>query len=1016
MRSVYLVCVVFLWSIYANGQTSDIIQINYLGQEHGLLQLNTKALALDDMGYLWVGTEDGLHRFNGHEFKSYISNPKDQSSLSDDHIRGLLSVKDTLWIATNSKGIQGYIRSKNQFFSLLTEQDHPDLNNTYKAFQLTEKLLLFSAKNHFILFDRRLKTHTIINLSNLSIENRVEDVLVLDRKRAWLATKETGILELNLEDYTTSHVPDFERKDVSSFVDTKDEIYIGSAQGIQVYNKATSRFSDTKIKTTVDGFHKISDSQFYVLTPKGMFKYNAVTDSYNSVIFDNVNENKHYELVDFTEVIEDNYGNMWFGTEGEGVFHYNKFQKKFDSFKVNLKDLYGDERISVFPIQKENDSTLWLGTYAGTVSYNLKTGASKLYNTGKGGITYDFCKDKNGTLWAGGITDGLMKYDAITDRFKQWKHTASENSLTDNEVLNIIPVSKEKLWVCTWSGGINEFDIATETFTKLAFNGTQIDRARTSIIDSKNHIWLGTDNGLYEIESKKIIRHITETAKGDLQLTNNRIFSISEDHKGNLWVGTASGLTYINTKTQTSTLYYKQKGFPNDFVYGIVTDANHKVWMSTNFGLSVFNPIDKSFTNYTKEDGLQDNEFNGKSFFKDDQGILYFGGIDGFNIINTNQIIDNPYLPNVSLESVELFNQPIENNEMFKDTLIFKSKENVLTFNFSAIHYLNPNKCLYQYKLEDFDDNWSPVSKKNNVTYTNLNPGHYTLKIKASNDVGKWNPKLKTVHLIIVPPWYLKPEFKVLFIGVFLLSGILFYLFKTSKLKRDKLKLEGVIATRTRDLMVKNAELNASHSVMVEQNNNIEFLMKELNHRVKNNLQIISSLLNMQANNIEEEEVKDILNIAKNRILTIAYIQNDLASKDEPTDIPVFLKDFSRKILGLLSDSQTQKFKLIFILEPHCLCQLNTTLLGLILNELITNTYKYAFKTYSPDHLLRISCSKTDCKLKIVIEDNGIGYDSNEIRENSLGLDLVKTMVHQLNGTITVTSNNGVKNVILIPC
>ncbi|MDW5287702.1 two-component regulator propeller domain-containing protein [Formosa sp. PL04] len=1015
MRTEYVVFLILLWIGKANGQTSETLQINYLGQDHGLLQLNSKALALDDMGYLWVGTEDGLHRFNGYEFKNYVSNPNDSTTIADDHIRGLLSVKDTLWIATNSKGIQGYKRSSNTFFPLLPKNDNNDLNNAYKVFGLNNRLLLFSVKNHFIIFDRILKTYKIINLPNESTENRVEDILVFNTNLIWLATKESGILQLNLDDYSISILPYFEGKHVTCFIDSKDQIYIGSEHGVKVFNKTTGCISDTAILTTVNGFYKINNFEYYVMSKNGMLRYNSITDNFKTVVFNNIKDNKRYTSVDFTQVLDDTHGNVWFGTEGEGVFHYNKFQNKFETFRVEIPELYGNQRISVFPIQKGNDSILWLGTYAGTVKYELNTKKYNLYETGKGGITYDFCKDENGTLWAGGISDGLMKYDAVKDRFKQWKHSNAKNSLSDNEVLKIIPISKDKLWVCTWSGGINEFDIASETFSPVLFDGEQIDRARSAIIDSNNNIWLGTDNGLYEIQSNKIIHHFTEDVNNHLRLSNNRIFAISEDNQGHLWVGTSSGLTFINTKTQTSELYFKQKGFPNDFVYGLIIDNNNKVWMSTNFGLSVFNPEDKSFKNYTKEDGLQDNEFNGKSFFKDENGLLYFGGINGFNIINPDKVVDNPYLPKVYLESVELFNQPIERNEMFKDTLVFKSKENVLSFNFSAINHLNPKKCLYQYKLENFDEEWSPVTKKNNVTYTNLNPGNYTLKIKASNDVGQWNPSFKTVELIIIPPWYLEPWFKVFAVCLFLISGILYYKLKTSMLKRDKLKLADLVNSRTQDLILKNAELNSSNAVMVDQKNNIEFLMKELNHRVKNNLQIISSLLNMQAKNAEAQEVKDILNIAKNRILTISYIQKDLATKEGPIDVSIFLEDFSQKILRLLSDQKTQKFKLIFQLEPGILYDVNTTLLGLILNELITNTYKYAFKTYSLDHVLKISCSLSEKQLIIIIADNGVGYAVSEIKDNSLGLDLVKTMVNQLNGTIEVSSNNGVENIIKLP-
>lgn len=1018
MKNIKLICFVLLCCSFSYSQTTEVIQINYLGQEHGLLQLNTKALALDDMGYLWVGTEDGLHRFNGYEFKSYIANPKDSISIPDDHIRGLFSVNDTLWIATNSKGIVGYKRSENRFFTFRPKsKNQDDFNVAYKILPFNTKHVLFSVKNNFVLFNRDDKSHRIYHLPEKYAENKVEDVISVGFNRYWLATSQSGLLEFNFQTHEFRQHETFKPETISCFINSKDQVYIGTNHGVYIYNKLQQTFIKSSINHDVTGGYKLNEFEYLISTTKGILKYNSVTNLYQPVVFKNSKENKHYAAVSLTEFLGDDNGNVWFGTEGEGLFHYNKFQNKFKSHSIHFPELYEDQRISIFPIYRENDSLLWLGTYAGTVKYNVLNNSYALYEKGKKGITYTFCKDATGNLWAGGITDGLMKYVDSTDSFRQWLHRENEaNSLPDNEVLEIIPVSNDKLWVCTWAGGITEFDTKKETFTPVLLNNKQINRARTSLIDSNHNIWIGTDQGLYKITSANKVHHYTTNSDTNINLTNDRVFSLAEDCNGNIWIGTSSGLTFLDSSTQQTELFFKQKGFPNDFVYGLLLDDNENVWMSTNYGLSVFNPITRTFKNYTADDGLQDNEFNGKSFYKDDEGQLYFGGINGFNIINPKKIIDNPHLPNIYIESVELFNKPIALNEMFKDTLVFKSRENVLTFNFSALNYLNPAKCSYQYKLDNFDDQWSPVTKKNNVTYTNLNPGDYTLKIKASNDVGEWNPNIKSLHLIIVPPWYQTSWFKILVGMLLVLSGVWFFRFKTSKLKRDKLKLERLVASRTKDLIEKNNELKRSNITTKTQKENIEFLMKELNHRVKNNLQIISSLLSMQAQNVSDKALKDTLNIAKNRILTISYIQNDLNAQEGKIDISKFLEEFSLQVVALLSDEQSVKFKVKFNIEPNCICDLNTTLLGLIVNELITNTYKYAFTTFSESNVLEVACAKHDSSLLVSISDNGKGYQANQVRPNALGLELVRVMANQMNAELKTTLQNGVKNTIIIQC
>ena len=241
-------------------------------------------------------------------------------------------------------------------------------------------------------------------------------------------------------------------------------------------------------------------------------------------------------------------------------------------------------------------------------------------------------------------------------------------------------------------------------------------------------------------------------------------FNIKEDYEGNIWIGTNAGLTKLDPITNNTTFYYKQKGLPNDFIYSILISRNNNIWVSTNFGLSVLNTKTNTFKNYTVNDGLQNNEFNGKAGYEDETGNFYFGGISGTNIFDPDNIIENPFIPETYIESVELFNKPLLENVLFKDDLEFKSNQNVLTFNFSAINYLNPEKCNYTYIMEGFDSDWRPITKNRSATYTNLDPGKYIFKVKASNDLGIWNEVPKALSITIIPPWYNTQSFKIAFI------------------------------------------------------------------------------------------------------------------------------------------------------------------------------------------------------------------------------------------------------------
>lgn len=996
-------------------QETDVIQVNRLGQETGLLQLNAQALTQDHLGYLWVGTEDGLHRFNGYTFKPYVAHANDSTSISDDHIRGLLAVNDTLWIASNSKGILGYKLSENRFFKLFQNNENKDLGISYKILKVNPKFLLFSTNNHFILFNRETKKSEIFQLPKTKKENFVSDIIEISKNTYWLATTASGILEFDLSTKKVASLKNFPEISVSSFLKDKNIIYIGSEKGLQLYQFKERKLSDVLLNVTVKSFFRKNKEEFYIASSQGTFLFNIESGTSTKIVFQD-RQSKVYKTVRVEQFEKDDKGNLWIGTAGEGVFHKNAYQTKFTSVKIELPFKNDDQHISVFPFYKRNDSILWMGTTKGTLQYNLNTKNLKQYKSGNKGITYCFAEDENGTLWAGSIYDGLMRYNPKTDTFSQWLTSTHKNSLPDNEVLTIIPMEANKLWLCTWAGGISEFDTETETFSPVLINNKPLNRVRVYLKDSKNNLWLGTDQGLYKTSRDKKAEVFTENSTESNPLTNDRIFALKEDKNGNIWIGTSSGLTKLNPKTNKTTLFYKQKGFVNDFIYTLLIDDKDCIWMSTNYGLSVLNTKNNTFRNYTKEDGLQDNEFNGKAGFQDNNGNFFFGGINGFNMFSPENIHDNPHLPKVYVESVELFNKPINRNELFKDSLRFKSSENVLTFNFAALNYLNPEKVSYQYKLENFDKQWSPPSGKRSVTYTNLNPGKYRLKIKVSNDAGVWSDTIHTMNLVIIPPWYKTSIFKVLAILFLLFLVIGFYLYKTRKLKRDKQKLENLVHERTQDLINRNQELKTSNKITVQQRDNIEFLMKELSHRVKNNLQIVSSLLNIQTNSIKDNHSKEILTIAKNRILAISYVQAELSSKTDEVDIGEFIQNFTEKVMQTLTDEGSAKFELKFDIQKSIICNMNITLLGLILNELITNTFKYAFKEYSPENFLSISCKQTKEAVILQITDNGSGYTKENIRQDSLGLDMITEMAYQLNGTLVTESSNGVMNTIEIPC
>jgi ligand-binding sensor domain-containing protein/two-component sensor histidine kinase len=998
------------------GQTvssTEILTCNQIGQESGLLQLNVKSLVLDEMEYLWVGTEDGLHRFNGYEFTSYLHNPKDTNSIDDDHIRSLYFSSDTLWLATNTSGILGFDLAGNRFFHPLSTATNSEFNTGYKVISLNNNTLLFSVKNNLIIYDKNTGNTEVFPLEQPIKESFVTDVCHLNDTISWLASSASGIIELNKSNNQLSKKEFLKTKTINCLLKSQNEIFVGTEQGLMRFDLESKKLKQSVLTFPVNCFFAESNERFYIGTDVGLFLYDVKNKVFTPFRLQ-TGEARFNEKIDINQIIGDKKGNIWIGTEGDGIFHYNSFRKKFNTINLKLKEYPYTHNISTFQFLKDNDSSLWLGTKLGIVKYNFINHDFNLYSSTNQILIYTLVEDLNGTIWAGGFTSGLLKYNSKQDEFVK---ISGISSLPDNDVIEIIPINKNTLWVCTWSGGIHRYDIEKKEFEELLINRKRLNRVRTSLIDSSGNIWLGTDEGAFRVTpSGEMLEHLSASTSGK-QLSGERVFNIKEDKNGNVWFGTNVGLTKLDIGQNKTFLYYQQKGLPNDFIYSVLIDENtNDIWVGTNFGLSVLNTETYTFRNFTVSDGLQNNEFNGKAAYCDESGNFYFGGMAGINIFNPGEIRINPFLPKVYIESVDLFNTPINKNELYNDTLVFKSRENVLTFNFAALNYLNPEKVSYQFKMEGFDEEWRPVTKNRNTTYTNLNPGEYSFIVKATNDAGIWSNETDSMVLVVVPPWYLSTYFKIALILIFLVSGYVFYFFQTQKLKKDKLKLEVLVAQRTKDVLQKNEELKQAFLEAEEQRDNINFLMKELRHRVKNNLQIISSLLNIQANTMQNAKAIDALRMAKNRILTLSHIENKISADKDFVQIDKFIRELSDNILLALTDIEKLKFRVVYQLTDTLVNSKKFMLIGLILNELITNTAKHAFNNFNNENELRIECFTVHERLRLIVSDNGLGYNEKDRhKSNSIGIDLINDMVLQLNGTIKTESKNGTKNFIDIP-
>ncbi len=988
---IYIFIILYSIIQHTYAETIDVLTIS---KNYGLSESVVNAIDFDDNGYLWIGTDNGLNRFNGYEMKVFKSSLN--NNLKDDQIKDLYFCNDTLWFATQTHSLCAYVLSQDKFIDFsnyLNFKENPLVKYSYFVYPLSSDLLIIGTAQGVILFNKKDYTNHIFRIPNFSDNDFVRSIIKLDENKYLVGTNFSGVFFFDLNDKNSGfeklnllkgyHIKTFYRFSPS-------QILIGTSKGIFLYNQEDNTV--TQILNPIDNQDPIMSINRWNNDKLLIGGIRNAYFLYNNFKWTKVNFIDHSgkKLDTFiSNFKKDKYGGYWIGTQsGEGIFYYHPHQRRFTPYRIDTGDSK-NQLISIFNFLREGNY-LWLAAELGITRYKIGTNEYKYYRTS--GLMYSLAKDSCNNIWAGGIGIGLLKYNRKKDKFEKFALPVK-----DRDVIKLTVVNKDSIWIHTRSSGIYSLNIHNNGVNQIKIDNKIIRRSRSGYIDSSNNRWIGTEDGLYKIK---------ESGNTDFySFFNNRIFSIAEDPDKNIWVGTAKGLNKIDCKTNKIKLYTEQLGLPNDFIYGIESDKKGNIWVSTNYGVSKLNKETDSFNNFTEEDGMQNNEFNGKAYYKDSLGYIYFGGMNGFNIFNPDSVFINKNVGKTFVEDVKLFGKSMNLNTIYADSLIFSYKQNVLTFKYSSLNYLWVQKNRFQYKMVGFDKKWRPVTNERSTTYTNLDPGTYTFKVKSCNNDKIWGEPA-SLTITIKSPWYRNKLFYAATLSIIILMSMGILLLINHRQHVINRRLAEMVTERTQELTKSNESLNNSLLVTQQQKENITFLMRELNHRVKNHLQLITSLIDLQDSSITDVFAKEKLRSLQSKVFTISKIHNFLKYNDEKSEL--YIDEF---LIGLSKDlvdfsSKQISLNLNFISVPFPVSRL--TYLGLILNELLSNTLKYAFDENKTDRRINISLRKEDKLLKLVYQDNGKGFNQQRINNNNhIGLNLIKTLVRGLKGSYKIESDKG---------
>jgi len=852
---------------------TQIHQLNFkrIGTKEGLSDTDVLCSMQDSRGFIWIGTENGLNRYDGHQFRKFFNDPSDSRSLSNNYVTHILEdSKGRIWVATWGGGLNFFDRESNQFKHAFHDTGNTNSISSNNISKIAEdksgRIWLATSDGVTLVNAETQKYRRFTHLSNdtTSIsDNSVTSVYCDSQGTIWLGTQNGALNRFVSSDSTFvryTSVSEMSRsnqgnKIFSIFEDKSHRLWVGTAlNGISLFDQKTGKFQSFKDLTKSD---------------------------------DLVRSNIQC-------ISEDDNANLWIGTENNGLYLYNYDLKKFTRFLNDEIDDRSISSVSITTVLKDNTGNMWVGLFSGginlyrksTNNFNHYRHTSSLKSLSNN-LVLSIYESGNGDLWIGTDGGGLNRIDSITGESTIFKSDPTKNSIAGNYVTAIADDGKNNLWIGTWGNGLCKLNLKTNLFTKIDLRKYLISKTISNnifsvVVATDGKIMIGTfGSGLciYDEKANSVVQYIN-SANNDKSLSCDKINSIIEDSKGNFWIATADGgVNFFDPKSGNFTRFNKENGnlssnvinhvletkegkvyvctvnnglnyfdpagqkfvpiennnnFSSLYVKSALEDQNGNIWVSSNKGISKYEPSTKTIKNYSVEDGLQGDAFKPHSAFSGKSGKLYFGGHDGYNSFVPEQIVEESYIPPIVLTDFMLFNKsvPIALNKndaspLIRDISETKSlrltyKESFLTFGFAALDFSLPENKIYAYKLEGFDNDWNYIGSKNSATYTNLNPGNYIFKVKSQNRIGQWSAETLTLYLYISPPIWLKWWFKLLAAIFITACFIVFYRYRINAVNRYRINLEKLVKERTTQIEKQSKKLSELNAELQSQSEELQ--------------------------------------------------------------------------------------------------------------------------------------------------------------------------------------------------
>lgn len=1140
-----------------------------INTREGLSQTTVNVITQDSSGLVWIGTTEGLNIYDGEKFETFFNVQADLASLSHDYVSAIVEDSQrNIWIGTDN-GLNVY----NAATSTFRRVDIVDTKETTPPVTGRDS----SVRTLFIASDDSLWVGTGAGLIKVTSDGSqthyrheatdpqtlgqgaVHAIAQDTQGNIWVGTNTSGLSRLSpasgeiirfRRGFYESDLPGNVVRDL--MVDPEGDLWVATYNGLWRGDTETLRFQYTPLvsdegKVTTRTRNLLSDNEgrIWVGTDDGLFVLDQEAETSSNFTHkgsdpSSLSDNK------VSALFEDAGRVIWVGTYN-GISKWNSAAPRFALYKIdrNTEGELAGNSITSFA---EDKTTLWIGTFTGLTAYDKASGEFRRMD--------DFAlsdnrvmalaveeQEENSTVWIGTMNGGLTAFTVNTGLTRRYTASSKASSLAGNQVSKIFVDSQKRVWVGLYGTGLDLYEGGT-SFKHYPNNKAEFSDLRITDVaeDVLGNIWIASNGGGLMIldPENEVVTTLRHNVEDRSTIASDNLVSVSKGARG-MWVGARdAGLSLVNPATLEVTLITKEDGLSSVAAYGVLEDDNLGAWVSGGKGLSVLREGGQ-WDIYDTSHGLQADDFNSGAYLRMMDGTFLYGGNSGFNAFNPLEIKSSTFSPKVELTGFKKLNKSVALDKSFVESseIEIEHDDYVIEFEYGAMDYSSPSRNQYEYQLEGFEPDWVKAGNDRSVAYTNLDPGRYTFRVRATNGDGIWSSDRLAVELNVLPPWFQTwwaysgyLILAILFLtGVYSLNskrlariaedshrarlekyiqtleqatdaiaiaseeGVIEYqnalflaLFKTPELASSdgsqllealfdsaeeraevqsrvaesgrfstevvrrlavdkfyeisvaRTEYQGVVTLiaiarditqrketerqlehYSRNLETQVAERTSSleeevNKSMLQQQaleNSLvekELLIKEVHHRVKNNMQVISSLLSIQAEGAGDSAYSSLLNESQQRIKSMALIHETLYQSDD------LLKIDFQEYIELLTNSLSRSYVIpgvsvfVDVNVANVVLDLETAVpCGLIINELVSNSLKHAFHDKDETGIIQIDFVTDDCCFDLRIADNGSGLPAGfDLTKNtSMGLEIVTILTGQLEGTLSADNDEG---------